>query len=82
MCVNVIERCDIIKSVCDVICSAYGVIHREAVMTYIHFFSKNCYMVCNVKNTLSVISGTMSVKAHNGFVDITLCLMPYQVNIA
>ena len=24
----------------------------------------------------------MSVKAHNGFVVITLCLMPYQVNIA
>ena len=26
---------------------------------------------------MSVISGIMSVKAHNGFVVITLCLMPY-----
>ena len=27
-------------------------------MTYIHFFSKNCYIVCNVKNTLSAMSDT------------------------
>ena len=81
MCVNVIEWCDIIKSVCDVVCSAYGVIHIEAVMTYIHFFSKNWYIVCNLKNTLSIMSGIVAGKAHNGFVVITLCLMPYQVNI-
>ena len=29
----------------DVICSAYGVIYIEPVMTYIHFFSKNWYNV-------------------------------------
>ena len=34
-----IKWCDVIKSGRDVICSAYGVIHIEAVMTYIHFFS-------------------------------------------
>ena len=39
VCVNVIAWCDNIKSGCDVICSAYGVLHIEAVMTYIHFFS-------------------------------------------
>ena len=70
------------KSGWDVIGIVYGVIHIEAVMTYIHSFSKNCYILCNVKNTLSVMSSIMSVKAHNGFVVITLCLMPYQVNIA
>ena len=36
---SLIKWCDVIKSGCDVICSAYGVIHIEAVMTYIHFFS-------------------------------------------
>ena len=50
-------------------------------MSYIHFFSKNWYIVCNVKNTLSVMSGIGAGKAHNGFVVITLCLMPHQVNI-
>ena len=34
-----IKWCDVIKSGCDVICSAYGVIDIDAVMTYIHFFS-------------------------------------------
>ena len=34
-----IKWCDVIKSGCDVICSAYGVIHIEAVMTYIHILS-------------------------------------------
>ena len=33
-------------------CIAYGVIHTETVMTYSHIFSKNWYIVCNVKNTL------------------------------
>ena len=60
---------------------AYGVIHIETLMTYIYIFSKNWYIVCNVKNTLSVISGIMAGKAHNGFVVINLCLMPYKVNI-
>ena len=50
-------------------------------MSYIHFFSKNWYIVCNVKKRLSVMSGIVAGKAHNGFVVITLCLMPYQVNI-
>ena len=36
----------------------------------IHFFSKNWYIVCNGKNTLSVMSGIMAGKAHNGFVDM------------
>ena len=36
-------------------------------MTYSHFFSKNWYIVCNVKNTLSVMSGIVAGKAHNGF---------------
>ena len=40
-------------------------------MTYSYFFSKNWYIVCNVKNTLSVISGIVAGKAHNGFVVIT-----------
>ena len=71
----------VIKCGCEVICIAYGVIHIETVMTYSHFFSKNWYIVCNVKNTLSVMSGIVAGKAHNGFVVITLCLMPYQVNI-
>ena len=62
-------------------CIAYGVIDIETVMTNILFFSKNWYIVFNVKNTLSVISGIVAGKAHNGFVVITLCLMPYQVNI-
>ena len=34
-----IKLCDFIKSGCDVICGAYGVIEIHAVMTYIHFFS-------------------------------------------
>ena len=34
-----IKRCDVIKSGCDVNCSAYGVVHIEEVMTYIHFLS-------------------------------------------
>ena len=38
------------------------------------------YIVCNVKNTLSVMSGIVAVKAHNGCVVITLCVMPYKVN--
>ena len=72
---------DVIKCGYDVICIAYGVIDIETVMTNIHFFSKNWYIVFNVKNTLSVISGIVIRKAHNGFVVIKLCLMPYQVNI-
>ena len=32
----------------------------ETVMTYSHFFSKNWYIVCNVKNTLSVMSGIVA----------------------
>ena len=36
---SLIKWCDVIKSAFDVICSAYGVIHVEAVMIYIHFFS-------------------------------------------
>ena len=56
VCVKVIPWCVILKSGCDVICIAYAVIHIEAVMTYIHFFSKNWYIVCNVKNRLSVMS--------------------------
>ena len=75
------QWCVVSKSGCDVICIAYGVIHIDAVRTYIHFFKKNWYIVCNVKNTLSVMSGIVAGKAHNGFVVITLCLMPYQVNI-
>ena len=70
------------KSGCDVICSAYGAIYIVAVMTYIHFFPKNWYILCNVKNTLRVISGIVAGKAHNGSVVITLCLMTYQVNIS
>ena len=77
-----LQWCEGIKSGCDVICSAYGVIHIEAVMTYIHFFSKNWYILCNVKNTLSGMTGIVAVKAHNGCVVITLCLMPYRVNIS
>ena len=50
-------------------------------MTYIHFFSKNWYIVCNIKNTLSVMSGRVAGKAQNGFFVIKQCLMPYQVNI-
>ena len=73
--------CVVSKSGCDVICIAYGIIDIETLMTYIHFFSKHWYIVCNVKNTLSVMSGIVAGKAHNGFVVITLCLMPYQVNI-
>ena len=34
-----IKWCYFIKSGCDVICSVYGVIQIDAVMTYIHFFS-------------------------------------------
>ena len=49
----------------DVICSAYGVIYIEPVMTYIHFFSKNWYIVSNVKNTLSVMSGIVAGKAQD-----------------
>ena len=66
----------------DVICSAYGVIHIVAVMTYIHFFSKNWYIVCNVKNILNVMSGIVAVKAHNCYVVIKLCVMPYKVNMS
>ena len=36
---DVIKWCDFIKSGCDVVCGAYGVIQIHAVMTYIHFFS-------------------------------------------
>ena len=50
-------------------------------MSYIHFFSENWYILFNVKNTLSVMSGIVAGKVHNGFVVITICLMPYQVNI-
>ena len=73
--------CDVIKSGCDLICSAYGVIHIEAVMTFIHLFIK-LYIVCHVKNTLSVMSGVMAVKALNGCVVITLCVKPHQVNMS
>ena len=34
-----IKWCDVIKSGCDVLCSAYWVIHIEAGMTYMQFFS-------------------------------------------
>ena len=53
-------------------------------MTYIHFFSKNWYIVCNVKNTLSVMSGIVAGKAHNGVVVITLpdaISSEYNINI-
>ena len=75
------QWCVVSKSGCDVICIAYGVIHIEAVITYIHFFSKNWYIVCNVKNTLNVKSGIVAVKAHNSCVVITMCVMPYNVNM-
>ena len=32
-----IKWCDVIKSGCDVICSAYDVIHIVAAMSYIHW---------------------------------------------
>ena len=61
---------------------AYGIIDIETVMTYIHVFSKNWYIVCNVKNTLNVMSGIVAVKAHNGCVVITLFVVPYKVNMS
>ena len=53
-------------------------------MTYIHFFSKNWYIVSNVKNTFSVISCIVPGKAHNGFVVTTLpdaISSEYNINI-
>ena len=75
----------VIKSGCDVICFAYGIIDIETVMTYIHVFSKNWYIVCNVKKYIecnvrhSSWEGTQWFCGHNTVPDAISS--EYNINI-
>ena len=53
--------------------SAHDGIHMPPVMSYI---------VSDVLDTVAVMSGRVTVKLHNGCVVITLCVMPYKVDMS
>ena len=71
-----------LKSRCDVICSAYDVIHIVAVMSSIHWVWYNWYSGCDDTDTVGVMSEIMAVNLHNGCVLITLCVIPYKVDMS
>ena len=72
---------DVLKSRCDFICSVYDVIHIVALMSSIHWLNKIDNSGCDDTDIVGVMSDIMTINLHNSCVVITLCVIPYKVDM-